>query len=199
MHEVIYSIREIPTGELPTVHDERTGETRVATREELLDMGIAHVVDDYYSCAEQIVSDDVADVVPDARGVLQRTWRPRDGRAHPGIERARGGVVERYLKLPPDVQGRVLKAHVYRATKKTVNAKELLAPRLAARIRKERASRGELAAEETRQLELEEAARLAQDPDNGVAFRVVSIDEVDDARDIVIAQDIIPHRWQGER
>lgn len=173
MHQVIRTIREITAAELPRVRDLATGAERPATDAELLQMGIARVRDDYFSCVELLTGPDSASLAPE--------------RALPG--RALAAGERRWQRLPAAVRNRVLRARVFRGQPGT-SARQ--AVRAAVDARKPRH------AGERRTFEVEEARKLAADPAVPVDALEVFVDEVLPDDDVVEQLDVPPHSWAGE-
>jgi hypothetical protein len=94
MHSIAYSVRRIAPSELPTVRD-LDGTVRPATAQELLNMDIAHLTGDLYSCADQQRRD------PDTLA-----WSVV-GVPSPGTVLSEGSLRERHARLPADVQAQL--------------------------------------------------------------------------------------------
>ena len=96
-HQVKYSIRRIQPAELPTVTD-MDGTVRPATAHELLNAGIAHLQDDFYSCIHQEHRD------PDTL-----VWSVH-GTPLPGIVVSEGSHAQRHAQMA-EVAGHVTVRH----------------------------------------------------------------------------------------
>jgi hypothetical protein len=196
MHNVRYTIRHIAPSDLPKVRDERTRKNRVATRDELLNLGIQPLGNDLYSCVEQLTSDDRTDVSRNTRGELHRRWSPV-GDAPPGTVLSEGPLYERHARLPEAIRAKILQAYVLRATKKRENARRIVDERLAAR-RRSRTKRTADADRDVRLIEVEEAHAAAADPMNSLQIVHIPMAHIDRERDVVLEEHVIPHRWAGE-
>lgn len=144
----------------------------------LLNLDIVPLGNDLYSCAEQFRSDDDVDIVEDASGRRERRWHGH-GDPKPGERLTAGRLKDRYAQLPAADKAKVLRARVFRARDPKKKAKQLIAAKLASR------SGAADILEEARQseeLEQLDVAMANVDPD-----------------DIVEEQNVIPHRWAGER
>jgi hypothetical protein len=193
MHQIIYSIRQIASDALPRRRDPAKKRDRPASPEELLNIGIVHLVDDYYSCAEQLVSDDVLDVVR-AAGVFGRVWHPLH-EPHPGRIVTQGTVHERHAQLPADAKARILHAHVVRGATKRVNARAVIEKRVRS---PRRALQRDAAAADERGRMIEAAHAALADKRARVTLQRVPMGDVDPARDFVLEENVIPHHWAGE-
>ncbi|MGK2933700.1 MAG: hypothetical protein ACSLFE_00445 [Gemmatimonadaceae bacterium] len=101
MHKVTHSVRRILPAELPTVTP-LDGTERAMNEQEMLNIGVARIRGDIYSCAVQENTED------------GRTWKPAV--ALPGVELSRGRPADRYRQLPAAVRAEVLNAQVERTT-----------------------------------------------------------------------------------
>jgi hypothetical protein len=195
MHQIVRSIKRILPADLPAAADA-----------ELLNLGIVSLGDDLYSCCEQLRSDDE---LAAELGTREGTWAPH-GEPIAGETLAAGDVRERHAKLSADVRAKIMRADVYRAVNPTKNAREMAE----ANILEQQAAikeyvgdvvqpDGELAPlvdfEAQPDPVLAEAERMAAMPDSVVVLSRVTMGEIDEATDVVRTQDIVPHRWAGER
>lgn len=205
MHRISYSVRRIAPADLPKVRDLDGGE-RAATIEELANMDIVPLGDDYYSCADQVRSDDEVDVTTDANGRPQRQWHPV-GVVSPGVELATGNVNERCLKLPVEAKELLLRAEVIRSDEPggalaiaEANIVEQMAAleQFVGDVERDGESRPLVELESDRAI-VDEARRLAALPDSGVERMRVSMRDVVRGEDVVEAEGIAPHAFAGER
>lgn len=102
MHRVTHSIRRILPAELPTVTPLDGSGPRPMNEQELLNIGVAHIRGEYYSCCVQESTDD------------GRTWVPVV--TLPGVELSRGRPQERFRRLPPAVRAQVMKVRLERTS-----------------------------------------------------------------------------------
>lgn len=183
MHRIHYTLRAIAQDDLPKIQDMITGEERVASTAELLNMGIVSVADGIYSCAEQVRQD------PETE-----TWASL-GPALLGQLLAHGD--QRYDRLPEDVRGRVLRARVIADVTGESSALDLAV----ANVVEQTAAIEEYVGEGfTVELSVEEeAARLAAMPGNTIERITIPMADVDEDAHVVEATDLAPQAWAGER
>lgn len=196
MHMVIRTIRRIAATDLPRVRD-IDGTERAATEQELLNMGMAAVGADLYSCTEQKVGHLITDA---ATGRTRREYRPHPDCRIPANSTvvSSGTPAERFRGLPDDVRPDVLRAEVIRATKADepsaqAQAEAVLTEATAALVE----NVGPDAKLDT--TVLAEAQRLVELPDNSVTRVLVPERAVVAGSDVVERTGIIPHSWAGER
>lgn len=169
MHRIIPSIRRIQTTDLPTVTP--VGEpTRPATDQELLNLGIAHIGGDLYSCIHQEQTNEAGE------------WF-KISEPHPGVEVSSGSVKDRYAALHPDDKALVLHAAVVR---------DIPLPLQAAREAVAMAARTPIAATLDAGVVEEGSPAPTQE-----VLRVPLKDVL--PGDVVQATNLIPHSWSGER
>jgi hypothetical protein len=189
VHKVSYSIRRIVPGELPTAR-ELDGTPRPMTTEELLNAGIQHLEGELYSCVDQYRRD------PDTLA-----WSA-EGPESPGEVITEGPLRDRHARLPADVRAQVLRAQVIRSADPEAPARALVETTLVEVAAALAEYVGDVAGAPLVDLAgpaavLEEAQRLVEIPDNGIERTVVPMATVD-AGDVVEADGLIPHTWQGE-
>ncbi len=106
MHKIVTSIRQIAPADLPTVTP--IGEAmRVMNDQELLNLGIVPLSNDFYSCIAQHTRDEET-----------LEWKPIEGQDHPGTVITEGFLQDRHDKLPPEIRSKIMVAHVERTDKK---------------------------------------------------------------------------------
>lgn len=188
MHEVRRSIRRIAPSELPTVPGD--GATRPMTDAELLNVGIAPLGDDLYSCVDQYRRD------PETFA-----WTA-EGPESPGVVIAEGSLADRHARLPAEVAVQVLRAQVIRSDDPATPADATVETNLAEAAAALALNVGDVNGAPLVDLSgpaavLEEAQRLVEIPGNGIERHLVSMAEVA-AGDVLEADRIIPHAWAGE-
>lgn len=189
MHQVKTSIRQILPADLPTITP--IGEaTRPMNDQELLNMGIARISGDFYSCIHQEERD------PDTL-----EWRPKEGQSLPGTVISEGVLTDRHAKLPADIRSKVMRASVIRST-----TSETAKAAVTANLSELTATLNDVVGDvngaplldtTSPEAHLVEAQRLAAIPDSGLERELVAMADVADG-DVVEADSIIPHSWAGE-
>lgn len=166
------TIRKILPAELPTVTDIDPTKPRAATVQELANMGIVPLGNDFYSCTHQEETKD------------WETFRVKDIQ-HPGVEVTRGQWrKERWDALSPANKNAMLRALVIRGKSGPLKSR-LIAAAQARGITLDAA--GLLA-----------AARAQLPGDNANAFQLrVPVAQID-PNDVVVSTNDFPHHWQGE-
>ena len=104
MHQVKYTYRRILPSEIPTVIPDGEEDARPMTDAELLNMGMARVGGDIFSCIHQ-----------EERDPHTLEWRAHV--THPGEVLSEGSFRERHARLPADVRTQVTVARVIRSGK----------------------------------------------------------------------------------
>ncbi len=102
MHRVTHSIRRITSAGLPTVTPLDGSGARPMNEQELLNLGVARIRSDVYSCCVQEQTED------------GRTWTPAV--VLPGIELSRGRPKDRFRRLPAAVRAEIMNAQVERTS-----------------------------------------------------------------------------------
>lgn len=200
MHEIIYSIRQIPTDQLPTllVDDVDSTERRLASDAELLNMGLQRLHDDVFSCAEPFDSR----IEPDASGRPHRIFFPV-GDALPGERLSAGTVIDRHESLPIEYRPKVFRADAFRATALGGSAIEIVASVLNEQVAAIEEYVGEtpipILDPTTEATVITEAERIAALPDRELARNIVPMITINPAADLVVEDGLIPHVWAGER
>jgi hypothetical protein len=189
MHRVTYCIREILAAELPTITDVE-GITRPATEAELLNLGVHSLGHDLFECVSQERRD------PDTFA-----WALHD-EPHAGLVIAEGSHRCRYGSVPAEHAPKVFRAQVIRSTDPAEPAATVAQANVAEAEAALAEYVGDVAGAPLVDLAgpsaaLEEAQRLVAMPNNGIERHVVPMISVDPG-DVVEAQGLVPHRWQGE-
>lgn len=189
MHRIVYELRTIAASDLPTVID-RGGGPRIATEEELRNLGLVHLSGDVYECVRQ-----------ERRDPETLAWSTH-GPDLPGVVIAAGSQRERYASVPAEHAADVFRAQVIRSDDPETPAAVAVAENLAEVAATLAEYVGDvdgapLVDVDSTAATLAEAQRLVEIPGNGIERVTVPMAQVD-AGDVIEAEDLIPHRWQGE-